>query len=255
VTNAVPALGWGIVVAVSLLAGGAAAAAIRLSARVAAALSAFGGGILLAAVALELVPEADREGGSLLTTLGLLAGTLVFVGADAWITSDDAMESMRRAGHAAAAGRPMVMPGDHSEAARGEAIAAGLFIDGVPESFALGLTIAERRLGAALLAGIVVGNVVEAYGAAQPLIAGGRSRRFAVTLLAGIGLLLGCATLAGGTALSGASPGVVGSAQAVAAGAVLAVISISIIPHAFAEVSGVVAVAAVSGFICGYLLS
>ncbi len=42
---------------------------------------------------------------------------------------------------------------------------------------------------------------------------------------------------------------------AVAAGAVLAVVSISIVPHAFAEVSSRVATATVLGLIAGYLLS
>ena len=51
----------------------------------------------------------------------------------------------------------------------------GLFVDGVPESIALGLTVAEGEVGVALLAGIVVGNLVEAYGAAQPIVAGGHA--------------------------------------------------------------------------------
>ena len=45
-----------------------------------------------------------------------------------------------------------------AESARGLSIAAGLFIDGVPESLALGLTIAEGELGLALLVGILVGR-------------------------------------------------------------------------------------------------
>ena len=92
---------------------------------------------------------------------------------------------MRRFGHAAAAGRPMVMSLRSGEAARGESIAAGLVVDGVPESIALGLTVAGGEVGLALLAGVLVGNTVEAYGAAQPIIAAGRSRRFARGLLAG----------------------------------------------------------------------
>ncbi|MGI8585232.1 MAG: hypothetical protein ACR2KY_02380, partial [Thermoleophilaceae bacterium] len=104
-------------------------------------------------------------------------------------------------------------------------------------------------------AGIVVGNLVEAYGAAQPIVAGGRSRRFAVGLLGGIGATLALATILGGTVLADASPELIGTAQAVAAGAVLAVVSIAIIPHAFEEVSGLVATATVVGFIAGYLLS
>jgi hypothetical protein len=78
------------------------------------------------------------------------------------------MAEIRRSGQAATADQPMTMSVDHAEAARGESIAVGLFVDGVPESIALGLMVAEGEIGLALLVGIVVGNVVEAYGAAQP---------------------------------------------------------------------------------------
>ena len=138
--------------------------------------------------------------------------------------------------------------------ARGESIAVGLFIDGVPESLALGLTIAEGEIGLALLVGVLVGNVVESYGAAQPILSGGRTWRFAIALLGGIGVSLALATVLGGTVLADASPELIGTAQAIAAGAVLAVVSIAIIPHAFEEVSGLVAFATVLGFIAGYVL-
>jgi ZIP family zinc transporter len=101
----------------------------------------------------------------------------------------------------------------------------------------------------------VVGNVVEAYGAAQPIVAGGHAKRFAVGLLGGIGLALALATFLGGTVLADASPELIGGAQALAAGAVLAVVSIAIVPHAFEEVSSQVAIATVLGFVAGYLLS
>ena len=234
---------FGLVVGASLLAGAVVAVVLDLPGRVAAVLTSFGGGLLLAAVAFELAPEADARAGAALTTAGLVAGMLVFVAADAWLSRDEGMNAVRRSQHAAAAGRPMTMSRRDAEAARGEAIAAGLFVDGVPESIALGLTIAEGEVGLALLVGIVVGNVVEAYGAAQPIAMGRHSKRFAL------------ATVLGGTVLSGASDELVGTAEAVAAGAVLAVVSISIIPHAFSEVSRLVASATVIGFAAGYLLS
>ena len=137
----------------------------------------------------------------------------------------------------------------------GLAIAASLVVDGVPESVALGLTIAEGAVGLALLVGILVGNVVEAYGAAQPIVASGRSRLFALTLLAAIGLALAFATVLGGTVLADTSDTLIGTAESLAAGAVLAVVSISVIPYAFEEVSSEVATATVLGFIAGYLLS
>lgn len=247
--------GWGLVIAASLLTGALAAAALKLPGRLAATVTAFGGGVLLAAIALELVPDADAGAGPALTALGLISGTLVYVGADAWLTRNESMKAMRRSGHAAAAGRPTGMDRSAAEAARGESIAVGLFVDGVPESIALGLTIAEGELGLALLVGVLVGNVVEAYGAAQPIVAGGHSKRFAIVLLATIGLALAAATVLGGTVLADASAALIGTAEAVAAGAVLAVVSISIIPYAFSEVSGLVATATALGFIGGYLLT
>lgn len=235
--------------------GAAAAVILRLPSRVAALVTAFGGGILFAAIALELVPEADARAGTALTAAGLVAGTLIYVAADKWLARDEEMASARRSGHAAAAGVQMKVPPGSSELARGESIAAGIFVDGVPESIALGLTVAEGEVGAALLAGILIGNVVEAYGAAQPILAAGRGRRFAVVLLGAIGLALAFATVLGGTVLADASDGLVGTAQAVAAGAVLAVISIAVIPYAFKEVNTGVAIATALGFVVGYVLS
>jgi ZIP family zinc transporter len=255
VANLGPSVGWGLAIAASLVAGATVAAALKLPERLAALITAFGGGVLLAAIALELVPEADERAGLVFTALGLLAGTLIFVGADAYLSRDEEMRETRRSGHAAAAGREMSMPSGQEGVARGESIAVGIFVDGVPESVALGLTIAEGAVGLALLVGILVGNVVEAYGAAQPIVASGRSRRFALTLLAAIGLALAFATVLGGTVLADASDTLIGTAEALAAGAVLAVVSIAVIPYAFEEVSSEVATATVLGFIAGYLLS
>jgi ZIP family zinc transporter len=253
VENLAASLGWGALVGASLVAGAVAAAVFTLPARTAALATAFGGGVLFAAIAFELMPEADREAGTALTIAGVLAGTLVYVAADAWLSRDERMDRMRRSGHAAAAGRPMTMR--NADAARGESIAAGLFVDGVPESVALGLTVAEGEIGVALLAGIVIGNVVEAYGAAQPIVAGGRTKHFAIVLMAAIGAALALATVLGGTALADASGELVGTLQAIAAGAVLAVLTIAIVPHAFEEVSRLVATATVVGFLLGYVLS
>ncbi|MDQ3876411.1 MAG: hypothetical protein M3322_12860 [Actinomycetota bacterium] len=245
----------GLAVGASLLGGAVVAVLFDLPGPVASVVTSLGGGLLLAAVAFELVPEADERADVWLTSVGLLAGMLVFVAADAWLSRRGSTSAMRRFRHAAAAGRRMRVSTHDAETARGESIAAGLFVDGVPESIALGLTIAEGRLGLALLIGVTVGNVVEAYGAAQPIALGGHTKRFALSLLGGIGVILALATVLGGTLLADASGELVGTAEALAAGAVLAVVSISIIPHAFSEVSRLVASATVIGFTAGYLLS
>ena len=248
------AAAWGLAIGSSLVAGAIVAATLEIPDRAAAAISAFGGGILLAAVAFELVPEADERAGPGLTAMALVGGTVIYLGADALLTRNKKHRSVRRKGHAAAAGRDVEMMIDEDETIRGELIAAGLFVDGIPESMAFGLTVSEKAIGVALLVGILVGNLVEAYGAAQPIIHGGHSKRFAIALLGAIGITLAGATILGATILAGTSPEVIGGAQAIAAGAVLAVVSISIIPHAFAEVNAWVAFYAVIGFVAGYVL-
>jgi peptidoglycan/LPS O-acetylase OafA/YrhL len=85
------------IVGCSLLAGAVVAAGRRLPERVAAIITAFGGGILVAAVAFELAPEADAEAGAGITAVCLLGGALVFVGTDALLTRDLEMMEMRRA--------------------------------------------------------------------------------------------------------------------------------------------------------------
>ena len=87
-----------------------------------------------------------------------------------------------------------------------------------------------------LLVGTLVGNVVEAYGATQPMLASGLTRRFAIGLLGAIGLALAGSTVLGATVLADASPSLVGR-QAVASGAILAVITVAIVPHVFSEVT------------------
>ncbi len=143
--NLAASAGWGLLIGASLVAGAIVASATRLPERLAALLTAFGGGVLLAAVALELVPKADAQAGTWGTAIGLLAGMLIYVGADAWLTRDDVARAARRSGHAAAAARSMALHPKHSEGARGKSIAVGLFIDGVPESIAVG----DRSVSAA----------------------------------------------------------------------------------------------------------
>ena len=231
-------------VGLSLVAGAVAAARLHLTSAVGSGLTAFGGGLLMAAVAFELVPDADVAAGTAVTAIGLLAGTALYVAADWWLHRDPDTSEMRQAMHAAKTGR-MMMPEGSQE---GRSLAAGLLIDGVPESFALGLTVAEGELGLALLAGVVFGNVVEAYGSAR-LIGGG-----AVRLFAAIGVALAVVTVLGATVLSDVGDSVIGGAQALAAGAVLAVISITIVPETFKDIHRRVAACLITGVVVGYLL-
>lgn len=244
---------WGVAIGGALVIGAFAGAFLPMWERVATTLTVFGGGILLGALAFDVVPEAEEHTGAVTTALGFLGGALAFLAVDWLLTRDEGRKELRRALQAGVSGGRA--GGGKEEAARGETIALGVFADGVPETAALGVTIAEGEIGLALLAGVLVSNLVESYGATQPIVDGGHSRRFAVLLFSGIAVALLGAIMLGSTLLLDAGDTVIGLAQAVAGGAIFATVTTAIVPHAFAEVSRWAAVAAGLGFLAGYLLA
>ena len=251
---------WGVAVAGSLIVGALAASWLPEWERVAAAVSVFAAGLLIAAVAFELVPDARTNAGAAVTALGVVAGAVLFAAADWWLALRQDTASLRRECHARAAGRPPPDAGpasdeDAKKANTGRSIALGSLVDGIPESAALGVAIVEGAVGLALLAGILIANVAEAFGGSTPLIGSGKSRAYAVGLFGGIGFALVVALSLGASTLPALGHGATGFCEAVAAGAVLATVSIAIIPHAFAAVSRLSAIVLVLGFLAGYLLA
>jgi zinc transporter, ZIP family len=73
---------WVVVGGSSLFLGGLLALNLRISQRVLGFIMAFGAGVLISAVAYELVQEALGISGGAATALGLFSGTLVFFAGD-----------------------------------------------------------------------------------------------------------------------------------------------------------------------------
>ena len=67
-------IGWASLVGASLFAGALVAVLLALPERIAAVVTSFGGGLLVAAIAFELVPEADERAGAVLPRLGFWQG-------------------------------------------------------------------------------------------------------------------------------------------------------------------------------------
>jgi zinc transporter, ZIP family len=247
-------LGWGAGVSLPLVVGAIAAALLPLWERFATTMTAVGGGILIGALAFDLVPEAEKHAGMAWTAAGLASGTLLFLGLDWLLSHGEERKELRRAMQAGAT-RGRMTGGGEEAAGRGKSIALGIFIDGVPETAALGITVAEGDVALPLLVGIVVSNLVESYGSSEAIVAAGYSRRYPILLFAAIGVALLVAIFLGAELLAGASERIAGTGEAVAGGAIFATVLIAIIPHAFAEVSRWAAVAGTGGLVIGYLLS
>ena len=106
------AFAWGFLAASSLIVGGAVALRYRIDDRALGLVMAFGSGVLISAVAFELVQEAfDTAGGSGTVGLGLLVGSSVFFAGDTLI---DRMggEDRKQAGGRQAHGSAPAIPDD-----------------------------------------------------------------------------------------------------------------------------------------------
>ncbi|WP_329852723.1 hypothetical protein [Streptomyces sp. SP18ES09] len=73
---------WGLLAGGALLVGAVAGAFFRVSARVIALIMAFGSGVLISAVAFDLVAEAQAKGGIVPTVAGAVVGAVVYSGAN-----------------------------------------------------------------------------------------------------------------------------------------------------------------------------
>jgi ZIP family zinc transporter len=226
---------WGLFAASSLLIGAVAGLLLHLPRHLIAAITGFGAGVLISAVAFELTEEAFSVGGADSVALGLAAGALVFFVGDRYI------ESMEDA------------DGDGAS----KAIAFGAALDAVPESAAIGLSVlAAGTVSPALVGAVFLSNVPEALSStATSMSAHGRGR--AVLTWAAIVALGGVSAALGYVLLDGASENLIAFTQAFAGGAVLCMLTDTMIPEAYREYDHMpqVGLTTVLGFAVAFLLS
>jgi len=234
---------WGIVASSSLILGGIIALRIDVSRRALGLIMGFGSGVLISAVAYELVQEAsDTSAGSGGVALGLLAGCATF------FVGDTLIDRMGGADRKASGG----------EQAGGSALAIvlGIVLDGIPESVVLGLTVLEGgAVSAAFLVAVLLSNLPEAIAASTGLAAGGWPKRRIIGLWALVTVVCGFASLAGYGLLDTASPSTVAFVLAFAGGAILTMLADTMMPEAFEHGGKLVGVFTTLGFALAFALS
>jgi ZIP family zinc transporter len=234
---------WGLLAASSLLIGGVIALEIDVHERALGVIMAFGSGVLISAVAFELVEEAfDTAHGSLEVAYGLLAGALTFYVGDLLIDHMGGSERKRMAG------------GQASGSAL--AIVLGIVLDGIPESIVLGLSILTGgSVSVAFLAAVFMSNLPEAIAATAGLSAGGWRRARILGLWALVALVSAVAALAGYGLFDTASPRLLAFVLAFAGGAVLTMLADTMIPEAYEHGGSFVGVVTTVGFGVAFALS
>ncbi|GAB3472320.1 ZIP family metal transporter [Azotobacter salinestris] len=231
---------WGWLAASSLLFGAWLGFGARLSERLVAAVMAFGSGVLIAALCFEQLPEAERLGGLWPTLAGLLAGGVAFVLANEQL---DRLEVRHRA---RGMGRGSLV---------GLLIAAGAFLDGIPESLALGLgLLCDGRPSLVLVVAVLLANLPEGLASAASLRAEGYGRRQVFALWGAIVGLSGLAAMLGPALLADLSPGWLAFALGFSAGAVLCMLVDTLIPEAFKATHALTGLITLAGFMLAFAL-
>src|SRR4051794_17452687 len=236
------AFGWGLLAASSLVIGGGVALLFRIPLRAIGLIMGFGAGVLISAVAFDLVEEAaGKSTGSGWLIGGLFAGCAVFFGGDLLI--DRFGGSARKA---ATGGQ---------ESGSSLAIVLGTVLDGIPESMVIGLTIFEGgKVGAAYLAAVFISNLPEAVSSTAGLLAGGWKKARILWMWIAIAILSGFSSLAGYGLFQHSSPDTVAFVLAFAAGAILTMLADTMMPEAFEHGGRLAGVVTTLGFVIAFVI-
>jgi zinc transporter, ZIP family len=237
---------WGALAASSLLIGALLAMQMHISVRVIGMIMAFGAGVLISAVAFDLVEDSyDLADHGAWVAIGLVAGCATFAIGNLLISKIGGSNRKDPTG-----------PGDADGGGDGAlGIVLGSVLDGIPESMVIGLTlVGGQSLGISYLAAVFLSNLPEGISSTQGLLTAGWSKVRLVEMWLLIVVVSALASLAGYAFLDTASPDVVALVQSFAGGAILTMLADTMMPEGYEHGGPIVGVMTTLGFIAAYSL-
>jgi ZIP family zinc transporter len=233
---------WGGFSSASLYIGEALARPMGKNLRTVGLIMGFGAGTLVSAVAYELIPESSFEHGRGVG-LAFAFGALAYFIGD-WLVD-------RRGG----ADRQDLDAAAAPQTSSGVAMFLGALLDGIPEAFVLGVTLAAGGgISVAFVTAVFVSNIPQGLAGTTALHAAGYSDRTVFRMWTA--LTLACALAAAGGFVLGHTHHTTGIySEAFAGGAVLTMLADSMMPEAFEHGGPAVGLLTVAGFLVAAILA
>jgi ZIP family zinc transporter len=227
---------WGFAATFSLAIGGLIAILFKIGKRQLGLIMAFGAGVLFSAVAYELVFKSVKAtNGSGASLFGILTGAIFFFLIDLLIGKIGAGSRKKIGGvHESNIAVPIVL---------------ATILDGIPETLCIGMSLLSGgEVGIGMLVAVFISNLPEAIAGTAGMVAGKWSNQKILMLWILIAVVCAFASLAGYTLLGNAGAETVSFIQSFAAGAILVMLSNTMIPEAYEHGGKLAGIITVLGF-------
>lgn len=233
---------WGIIAGSSLFIGALIGMFTKVSQKIISFIMALGAGVLISSVAFELMEEAYKSGGFDACIIGMIAGTSLFFTADYFISS--------KGGH-----HRKNSQGKQDEGSA-NAIFIGSLMDGIPESVALGIGLIHGgKVSISMLVAIFLSNIPESLSSASGMLKAGHTKKHILLLWFSVLVVSGLSSMIGYKFLFNSSGNIIGGIQSFAAGAILTMVSSTMLPEAYMETGHIVGLLTSLGFLVSFILS
>lgn len=132
------------------------------------------------------------------------------------------------------------------------AILVGTLMDNIPEALVIGFNASSPHLSSSFLMAVFISNIPEALSSSVGMRQAGTAAKRILILWAGAVLLSGLTAMCGSFLANIANDWFVGTAQALAGGAILAMLSSTMMPEAYELGGGSVTFSTIAGFLVGF---